>query len=246
MQQNLAIGMAQVQAPWSARVAVFRRYDADVGNLWQVLTWCLAGSDAEAGLRICIGVSPAWIARGAFAEGGEWLDSFLALDAPSVPAHVRGAALVARAQLALSSAPAVAESRAGEGLALCRSAGEEFWTAAALNLLAETALHRGRMDEAASRADQVLIVARSAGDGWHEGYALGTRAAVAGLLGKLREAQQYADASIAVMRRIDQRWGACGRRISSSAERPACGGCGPARRRHTRPAAAAGPAAKVR
>jgi predicted ATPase/DNA-binding CsgD family transcriptional regulator len=207
VEQNQAIGMARVPAPWSARVNVFRRYDADVGNVWQVLTWCLAGADAEAGLRVCIGVSPCWVARGSFAEGGEWLDSFLALDAPAVPAGVRGAALVARAQLALSTAPAIAESRAEEGLALCRSAGEEFWTAAALNLLAETALHRGRMEDAASRVDQVLPVARSAGDGWNEGYALGTRAAVAGLLGQLTEAQYFADASITVMRRIDQRWG---------------------------------------
>ena len=207
VEQNQAIGMARVQAPWSARVNVFRRYDADVGNVWQVLTWCLAAGDAEAGLRVCTGVSPCWIARGSFAEGGEWLDSFLALDAPGVPAGVRGAALVARAQLALSTAPAVAESRAAGGLALCRSAGEEFWTAAALNLLAETALHRGRMEEAASLVDEVLPVARAAGDGWNEGYALGTRAAVAGLAGQLREAQYFAEASIAVMRRIDQRWG---------------------------------------
>ena len=207
VEQNLAIGMAQVQAPWSARVNVFRRYDADVGNLWQVLTWSLAGADNEAGQRICAAVSPAWIARGAFAEGGEWLDSFLALEAPAVPARIRGAALVARAQLALSRDPAGAESRAEEGLALCRSAGDEFWTAAALNLLAEIALHRGRMAEAASRVDEVLIVARSVGDGWHEGYALGTRAAVAGLAGRLREAQHFASASITVMRRIDQRWG---------------------------------------
>ena len=206
-EQNLAIGMARVPAPWPARVDVFRRYDVDVGNVWQVLACCLAGSDAEAGLRICTAVSPCWIARGAFAEGGEWLDSFLALDSPSVPARIRGAALVARAQLTLSSDPAAAESGAAEGLALCRSAGEEFWTAAALNLLAEIALHRGRMADAASRLDEVLSVAKAAGDGWHEGYALGTRAAVAGLQGSLREAQQLASASMTVMCLIDQRWG---------------------------------------
>ena len=206
-EQNQAIGMARVPAPWPARVDVFRRYDVDVGNVWQVLAWCLATSGAEAGLRICTAVSPCWIARGSFAEGGEWLDSFLALDVPSVPARVRGAALVARAQLTLSSDPAAAGSRAGEGLAVCRSAGEEFWTAAALNLLAEVALHRGRMADAVSRVDEVLAVAQGAGDGWHEGYALGTRAAVAGLQGKLREAQQLASASMTVMRRIDHRWG---------------------------------------
>ena len=145
---------------------VFRRYDVDVGNVWQVLAWCLATSGAEAGLRICTAVSPCWIVRGSFAEGGEWLDSFLALDVPSVPARVRGAALVARAQLTLSSDPAAAGSRAGEGLAVCRLAGEEFWTAAALNLLAEVALHRGRMADAVPRVDEVLAVAQRVGDGW--------------------------------------------------------------------------------
>ncbi len=206
-EQNQAIGMARVPAPWPARVDVFRRYDVDVGNVWQVLAWCLAASDAEAGLRICTAVSPCWIARGAFAEGGEWLESFLALDAPSVPAGIRGAAQVARAQLTLSSDPAAAGSCAAGGLSLCRSAGDAFWTAAALNLLAEVALHRGRMADAVSRVDEVLAVAQEAGDGWHEGYALGTRAAVAGLQGRLREAQQLASASMTVMRRIDQRWG---------------------------------------
>ena len=211
---GLAVGMAQVRAPWSARVDVFRRYDVDAGNLWQVMSGCLAESDTETGLRICSAVSPVWIVRGAFAEGSEWLDSFLAQELPAEPgdpggaAQARGPALVARAQLALSSDPAAAESRAEAGLAQCRSAGDQFWTAAALNLLAEVALHTGRMEEAASRADEALSVAQAAGDGWNEGYALGTRAAIAGLLGRLREAQQLAQASITVMRGIDHQWGA--------------------------------------
>ena len=206
-EHNLAIGMARLPAPWSARVDVFRRYDVDAGNLWQVLSRCLADGDAETGLRICTAVRPAWIARGSFAEGGEWLESFLALDKGAVPPGVRGAALVGRAQLALSSDPALAESLAEEGLELCRAAGDEFWIAAALSLLAEIALHTGRPDEAASCADEAVSVARAAGDGWNEGYALGIQAAIAGLRGRLREAQQLGKASIAVMRRIDQQWG---------------------------------------
>jgi predicted ATPase/DNA-binding CsgD family transcriptional regulator len=206
-ERNLAIGMAQVAAPWSARVAVFRRFDVDAGNVWQVLSRCLGERDAETGLRICTAIRPCWIVRGAFAEGGEWLDSFLALDAPEVAAGVRGPALVGRAQLALSTDPARAAWWAKDGLDLCRGVGEQFWTAAALNLLSEIALHTGQTDEAAGHAQEALSVARDAGDGWNEGYALGTGAAVAALGGKLREAQQLAEASIAVMRRIDQQWG---------------------------------------
>ena len=206
-EHNLATGLAQVPASWAERVDVFRRYDAEIGNVWQVLTRALAAGDAQAGLRICTAVSPCWIVRGSFAEGAEWLDSFLALDAPAVPAWARGAALVARGQLALSSDPAVAETSAREGLALCRTAGNEFWTAAALNLLAESALHTGRLADAASRADEALANAQVAGAVWHEGYALGTQAAIAAAQGRQREAGRLAQDSIGAMRRIDHSWG---------------------------------------
>jgi len=202
-----AIGMARIPAPWSSRVDVFRRYDVDAGNVSQVLSWCLEQGDAEAALRICAAVSPCWIVWGTFTEGSEWLRSFLALDMSAVPAQVQGAATVVRAQLVLPSDPAAAGALAADGLKLCREAGDEYWTAVALNLLSEIAQHTGHTDEAAASADEALSIARAAGDGWNEGYALGTRAALAARAGKLREADQLASASVAVMRRIDQQWG---------------------------------------
>jgi predicted ATPase/DNA-binding CsgD family transcriptional regulator len=207
-EHNLAIGMARVPAPWASRVDVFRRYDVDNGNVARVLTWCLDQGDAEAGLRICIAVSPCWIVWGNFTEGGDWLRSFLNLNSVALPEWIQGAATVVRAQLTLSSDPGTASALADEGLKLCREAADRYWTAVALNLVSEIALHTGRIDEAAACADEALAIAQAAGDGWNEGYALGTRAAIAGQLGKLREAEQQATASVAVMRRIDQQWGA--------------------------------------
>ena len=206
-ERSLAIGLAWIPAPWSARVDVFRRYDAEVGNVWQVLSGCLADGDAETGLRICNAVRPCWLVRGTFAEGGEWLGWFLDLATPEVSPQVRGAGLIGRAQLTLSSDPALAGSLAEDGLKLCRAAGDGFWTASGLNLLAEVALHTGHADDAAARTDEALSIAQAAGDGWNEGYALGVKAAIAGVNGSLREAQGLAKASIAVMRRIDQQWG---------------------------------------
>jgi len=208
VEHAMAIGMGIIAAPWSARVDVFRRYDVDVGNALQVLSRCLTDRDVETGLRMCTAIRPCWIVRGTFAEGAEWFEEFLAIDAPGLAAGVRGPALVGRAQLALSTDPASARRWAEEGLALCRDAASEFWVASALNLLAEVALHTGHTDEAALRADEALSLARDSGDGWNEGYALGSRAAVAGRRGSLREAQKLADASISVMRAIDQQWGA--------------------------------------
>ena len=207
-EQNLMIGMARVPAPWATRVDVFRRYDVDAGNVVRVLNWCLEAGDAEAGLRICAAVSPCWIVWGTFGEGGEWLRSLLALDMTAVPAWVQGAAMVVRAQLVLPSDPAAASSLATDGLKLCREAGDGYWTAVALNLLSEIALHTGRTDEAEASADEALSIAQAAGDGWNEGYALGTQGAIAARQGKLREAEQLATASLSVMRRIDQQWGA--------------------------------------
>ena len=207
-ERNMAVGMALIPASWADRVDTFRRYDVEAGNLAQLLSRCLDQADAETGLRMCVAVSPCWLVWGMFAEGGEWLDPFLALAAPDVPAGVRGAAVVARAQLAMSSDPAAAEPAARAGLELCRAAGDAFWTAAALNLLGEIALHTGRTGDAADRVNEALAVAQAAGDGWNEGYGLGTRAALAALAGQLREAEQLASASVAVMRRIDHQWGA--------------------------------------
>jgi len=207
-EDSLAVGMAQVPVPWSERVACSLRYDADASNVAQVLAWCLEHDDVEVGLRICVAVSPRWTVWGTFAEGGEWLDSFLAKDVSAVSPQVRGAAMIARGQLALSSDPLAAEALAGAGLELCRQAGDRFWTAAALNLLTEAAWQLGQADEAAAHADQALSIAHAAQDGWNEGYALGSKAVIAARAGRLREAHQLGSASVAVMRRIDQQWGA--------------------------------------
>jgi predicted ATPase/DNA-binding CsgD family transcriptional regulator len=204
---NMAFGMALIPGPWSARVDVFRRYDIDTVNVDQVLSRCNEVGDVEGGLRICNGVRPCWIVRGRFAEGMEWFDSFLALDAPDLPAAVRGAGLAGRAQLAMPSDPAEAERGAREALSLCVAAGDSFWTATTLNLLAEAALHLGRPDEAAARATEALELARDSDDPFNEGYALGSLATAAGLRLNLRDAEEFGLAALAVMQRIDQQWG---------------------------------------
>ncbi|HXP22191.1 MAG TPA: tetratricopeptide repeat protein [Streptosporangiaceae bacterium] len=201
------IGMALIRAPWSARLVAFRRFEAEAGNLRQVLSRCVDENDAETGMRICAAMRPIWIVHGSFAEGAEWFDAFLGLDAPGVPPGMRGAALIGRAQLALAADPDAARDGAQAGLALCRAAGEGFWISTALNLLAEIALHAGRLDESAAAADEAIGVSRQAGDPWNEGYALGTAGAVAALRGDLAEARRLAEMALAVMRDIDQQWG---------------------------------------
>ena len=208
LEHAAAIGMVQIAAPWSATVDVFRRCDADQDNMQQVLAFCLAGGDAETGLRLCTALGAYWIARGAFVRGSEWFDRFLAgKPASGLSPGVHGAALVARAQVVLASDPAGAVRDAEAGLDLCRRAGAQVWVAAALNLLAEADLHAGRLDLAAERLDEALAVSRAIPDEWNEGYALSIQAGLAAAHGRLREAQRLGEAALEVMRRIDQQWG---------------------------------------
>jgi len=207
-EQNFAVGMALVPAPWQDRVDVFRRYDVDAPNVWLVLSQCLADGDVETGLRICTAIRPCMIVRGEFALGCEWVDAFLARDeADDADPGIRGPALIGRAQLTLSIDPAAAEPAAQAGLDLCRDAGDEFWIAAGLNLLSEIAVHTGRPDRAEELGREAAWIAEAAGDRWNEGWALGIRAAVAGLRGRIREASELATASVDVMGAIDHRWG---------------------------------------
>jgi predicted ATPase/DNA-binding CsgD family transcriptional regulator len=207
-ERNFAVGMALVPAPWRERVDVFRRYDLDASNVWQVLGHCLADGDVATGLRICTAVRPCMLVRGEFALGGEWLDAFLATPAdPAVTPVIRGAALIGRAQLTLPADPAAAEAPARVGTDLCLAAGDDFWAAAGLSLLSEIAVHTGRPDEAEALGRQAKSIAEGAGDGWNEGWALGILAAVAGLRGRMREAAGLANASVGVMRGIDHWWG---------------------------------------
>jgi predicted ATPase/DNA-binding CsgD family transcriptional regulator len=206
-ERNEAVGMATIPSGWPVVVAVFRRYDADVANLRQVLSSCLATGDAEAGLRICAAVRPSWIVRGSFDEGESWFFRFLRLGRQAVSDPVLGTALVGRAQLILPNDPARARDWARAGLGLCQAAGLLIWTATAQNVLAEAALQTGQLAESTQWAAGALATARDAGNAWNEGYALGTQATLAAAGGRLREAQQLGEAALSVMRGIDQRWG---------------------------------------
>jgi predicted ATPase/DNA-binding CsgD family transcriptional regulator len=202
------VGMARVSATWAARVETIHRFEVDNANLRQVLGRALVRGDVAAGLRICVSMRPVWIIQGASAEGIRWMDSFLALDRTELPDDVLGAALVGRAQLTMASDPDAASRYATDGLALCQDEGSAFWAASALNLLAEAALHAGRLDEAQARANEAIATAKRAGERFNEAYACGTLAAVAAMRGDLGVAKELAEQALEISYDIDQQWGA--------------------------------------
>jgi len=206
------LGMARANGSWSDLLTVFHRFDLEAANLTEVLSGCVTDREVETGLRICTSMRPVWIVRGAFADGAAWYDKLLALAGPDVPAAIRGQALAGRAQIALAAGSDQAEELATAGLELSREAGDDFWAAVALNLLAEIALHSGSAAEAEATAAEALKVARASGDRWNEGYALGTVATVAASRGAILDARLLGEEALAIMISIDQRWG-CARTL---------------------------------
>jgi len=208
-EQLLRTGLALVPAPWSARMQVFRRYEADADNVAAALAWCLFHGDIETGLRLCTALSPAWTVLGALSESAGWFGAFLAAPAGRAAAAVRGPALAAGASHAVSGGDQeLAERWAAAGLALCRADGNLRFMSAALSLLAGAALAHGRPLDALQQADEAVVAARKCADRRAEGYALGRFAAAQAALGQLGQARASAEAVLAVLLEIDDQWGA--------------------------------------
>jgi len=202
------LALAERRGPWSERIALFRRYDVEVGNVRAALAWSLERGEIEAGLRICTALRTYWIVRGRVAEWAEWTDRFLALGA-GLPAYVRGPALASRAQLAIGARDyAQAGEFALQAIEPCREAGDSFMEASALIALAESLSRAGRLNEAVERLDEVDVLAVDPGQEWNRAYALTSRGYLQIRRGRLREARELLDSGLAVMRDIGQLWGA--------------------------------------
>jgi predicted ATPase len=209
-----SIGTARVPVTWPVLTEVFSTYEAQAGNIRAVLEQCLADGDIEAGLRICAAVRLCWDVRGGVSEGIRWLDAFLGGSLAGVPAEVRGPALVARAQLALSLGDLrQAESLASAGLELCLTADDLRPASAAIEVLAQTALRTGRPEETLRRAAENLELTGRSRDWWSRGYAIGSMSSGFAAMGKLAEARDWAEEGLALMTEIDHQWGAAMFRI---------------------------------
>ncbi|WP_433151519.1 LuxR C-terminal-related transcriptional regulator [Actinomadura nitritigenes] len=202
------LGMAEVPGAWADRVALFRRYDAELGNVQAALTWSLDRGDIGKGLRLCTALRTFWIVRGRVAEWADWTDRFLGRSHGTDP-RILGAALAGRAQLAVGGRDFAQAARyAEEALGPCRAAGDTFATASALVTLAESLARAGRFTDAAQRLDEADAIAAGPGLDWVRAYARITRGYLLIRRVRLREAREHLDAGARLMREIGQLWGA--------------------------------------
>jgi predicted ATPase/DNA-binding CsgD family transcriptional regulator len=207
------IGLGVEPAPWADRVALFHRYDTELGNVEAALTWSLDHGDIAEGLRLCTALRTFWIARGRVAEWADRTDRFLSAARDpgrrGLDPRVLGPALAGRAQLAMGGRDfAQAARHADEALVLCREAGNEFMTATALITGAECLARAGRFADAARRLDEADALVRGPGREWTRAYACAARGYLLIRESRLREARERLDTAAAVMRDIGQLWGA--------------------------------------
>ncbi|MFN8516289.1 MAG: BTAD domain-containing putative transcriptional regulator [Chloroflexia bacterium] len=145
------IGREQAgSAEW--RALVQREQD----NFRAALDWTSAHGDAEAGLRLAIGLAPFWWARGSLREGRRWLETMLALPGGAPTAlQARGHREIAVFATAQGEFPVAAEHYEAS-LALTRSLGSPSATADILGSLSWVAIQQDDW----ARARQLLAEAR--------------------------------------------------------------------------------------
>jgi predicted ATPase/DNA-binding NarL/FixJ family response regulator len=197
--------------PWPVRLRMYKSICLETDNFTTALAWSLEQNEAEAGLRMCIALRSPWVTDGDVAEGGEWLDQFLGLDAVAELAKTApdlvGRAMVTRAELAFEQQEYAVAQRCGEAaLEAFRLGRGTSFVAGALRVLGSVELRLGRPARAAELADEAIATAQATEDWWEEGLTLGIRAAARARQGRLREAQRNYEAALEALR-DNNRWG---------------------------------------
>jgi predicted ATPase/DNA-binding CsgD family transcriptional regulator len=215
------------EPPWPVRLAVYRRVWMERDNFREALTWSLEQAETRHGLRLCTALRTPWVSHGDLAEGTLWFDRFL----DSIPGYHRGGAsgdadvevsgrgpgdadpgvlgraLACRAELAFEQQDyGTARRCARDGLAACRTAGDEFTVPVTLRVLAQCELRAGRLEPGRELIAEAIAAADATGNEWEQAMARSTQAAMAARQGRLREAQRTYQAALDLAR-DNNRWG---------------------------------------
>jgi predicted ATPase/tetratricopeptide (TPR) repeat protein len=209
----MSIATAKVPVSWPVLRKLFISWQADATNIRAVLDRCLRAGDVETGLIICAELGVCWSGIGALAEGITWHDAFLAASA-GTPPGIRGPALVMRALLAFFDRDVPSGREHGTaGLEQCREAGDQYFTAMALDVLARLALSARDPEQALRYTDEAWELAQGNRDWWNQAYVLNTRASTLAMAGRPAEARETALAGLALTLDTDQRWAVAVARI---------------------------------
>ncbi len=137
------------------------------------MRWSRDNGELDYALRLVGALQWFWFDGGQLSEGGDWLDSLLALSSPADRSAGRAAALAAAGgyKRAMNDFPA-ARALLEESVAIWRELGDVRNTGRALVELSVVANAQGDIALARSLTEEGLALARAAGDGPYIGLAL--------------------------------------------------------------------------
>ncbi|MEO7118773.1 MAG: tetratricopeptide repeat protein [Candidatus Limnocylindrales bacterium] len=186
-----------------------RRLDRDHDNVRAALQWCEdEPGEAEAGLRMAVGMWRFWEIRGHAMEGRAWLERMLVKAGDAAAAPLRADALTGAGVLASVQGDYPASMRFHEAsLELNRALGDEQATTYARSNLASTTALSGDFARAVSLYERSVADARQVDDGRSAAFLLMNMADVVARAGDYARARTHIEEALATFRRLGDVWG---------------------------------------
>jgi predicted ATPase/class 3 adenylate cyclase len=103
----------------------FRRLEVEQDNIRAALGWAIETGAREQALRLCTGLTEAWLLTSRLEEGTRWFDQALALDGSAAPTVQARAALEVGRLLMLANRQQEARARLEEGIAMSTALGDD-------------------------------------------------------------------------------------------------------------------------
>jgi predicted ATPase/DNA-binding CsgD family transcriptional regulator/transcriptional regulator with XRE-family HTH domain len=177
-------------------------------NLRAALRWCIDTGNAEAGLRLAIGVWTSWYLRGTIAEGSAWLDELLGLQIGLQSSVVRATALRRAGYLAYRQGDRVqAEQRIQQSLAMSHLLNDLQGVAESLHFLGVLASGDAARALARSLFEEARQINQHLGSDVWEAANLTTLVDLALADGDHARALELAQVSLPIFQRREHRWG---------------------------------------
>jgi predicted ATPase/transcriptional regulator with XRE-family HTH domain len=198
------LAFAEASPPQQVHPKHVAALDKEQDNLRAALRWCIETGDAQAGLRLGVGVYPLWYVRGRYSEGQAWLDELLAMAGAEVPTATRARALAYAGHLATCRSDYdAADTRLEAALATARQVHAEGEVGFTLLCLGNAARARGELD----RAEELYVLARAThqqlGNHASEAITVGNHALLLEERGEIARAEVVASEGLAIARAAD-------------------------------------------
>jgi predicted ATPase/transcriptional regulator with XRE-family HTH domain len=176
--------------------------EAEQANIRAALGWFRDRELTHDGLRLATAMGGYWGLRSAHAEGGGWMETFLAQPGTTeLSAGDRVRALWWLGQWAAYRGDlATAQARLGESLALAHQAGDKRGISMGLGAVAMALVHHGEVAESIPILDEAIALAREVGNRRDLSHLLTYFAIAHGHQGDLARAETLAAESLALVR----------------------------------------------